>query len=261
MTDQEYEQHLSEIPHLNLTNYLPKVPVDNFLNELLDNLHNIRQFEYSIQGNEQAKQYLRETWQGFSLIDITRVGAHMIDYYTTDFTHERMKELGIEFDEEGWAKFKVTDVGDRMPGIVNYVQNMFEQPGRSRISKLTAGRTIYYHSHAVKAKVNKKKLARSTSNRATIHIPLITNPKCSFAVTKDPGNSVRPDKFEPIDTEHFQYYGIGEVWMFNSIQYHKAQNLGEDDRVHVLLYFDYMDPKIRPIIEQAILDYQGPRIK
>ena len=48
--------------------------------------------------------------------------------------------------------------------------------------------------------------------------------------------------------------------MFNSIQYHKAENKGADDRYHLLIYFDHMDPRARPMIESAIKNYQGPII-
>jgi hypothetical protein len=49
--------------------------------------------------------------------------------------------------------------------------------------------------------------------------------------------------------------------MFNSYHYHRAENFSNEDRDHILIYFDHMDKKIRPIVEQAISDYTGPLIK
>jgi hypothetical protein len=83
-------------------------------------------------------------------------------------------------------------------------------------------------------------------------------------VTKDPtsGQGIDADHLVSLKfPEYSQHYSVGEVWLFNSIQYHKAANYGSDDRYHVLIYFDHMDPLIRPIIEEAIKNYTGPTIK
>ena len=82
-------------------------------------------------------------------------------------------------------------------------------------------------------------------------------------MTKDPtnGQGIDADQLKVLGfPEYTQHYNVGEVWMFNSIQYHKAENKGADDRYHLLIYFDHMDPRARPMIESAIKNYQGPTI-
>jgi hypothetical protein len=261
MTDLEYEEGICQIPHLNLTKFLPPVPVGSILREFSANRHHIRKFEYSREVDQQHADYLGETWQGFSLVDITQSGEHMIDYYTADITHPRVKELGAELGDDGYAKFRITDIGLQMPVTTQYTTGLFKNLCRVRISKVTKGHTINYHCHLAKAKRNPSKIVPDNSYRATIHIPLITNKQCFFSVTKDIGFEGHPDDFRIVgEPEFHQYYGTGEVWLFNSVHYHRAVNLGAFDRTHLLIYFDFMDAGIRPAIEAAMASYTGPRI-
>jgi hypothetical protein len=191
-------------------------------------------------------------------------GDHMIDYFTEEVTHEKVLSMGVEFDENGYAIYKPTDVGRAMPDTLDYIYSIMKTPGKTRMSRLSAGKIIAWHSHAIKGKVNKRHLPRPGSSRATIHIPLICNDKCFHLVTKDPSNgtSNAADNLENVIYEqHIQHYAVGEAWLFNSIHYHKAVNDGEEDRYHLLIYFDHMDEKTRPFIEQAINDYTGPYIE
>jgi len=266
MNDTDYQTAVASIPHLNLTKYLPSIPLADMICETESQKQKISKFDYGIAPNSQKARdsinYLKEAWQGFSLIDITEDGQHMIDYYSTGINHPKVINKGIEITEDGYANTRITNIGREMPITVNYILSFLEEPGRCRVSRLTAGRVIGYHSHFVKAQSNKVKIAKSNLNRATIHIPLITNNKCNFLVSKLPENNTAPaDDFKPLETEYKQHYGLGEIWMFNSYHYHRAENFSNEDRDHILIYFDHMDKKIRPIIEQAISDYTGPLIK
>lgn len=263
MNDQEYEEKICSIPHLNLTPYLPRLDLNATIEELKANGHNISKFEYSREVDPDRMKYIQESWQGFSLVDITRVGAHMIDYYTANLTHDRVHSLGVKLKDNGMAEFQITDIGEQMPYTTSYTTSIFKDLCRIRISKLTAGMVIPYHCHLQKAKRNPDKIVPDESYRATIHIPLVTNSLASFSVTKDKGFTGHPDDFKLIDKEEefTQFYGPGEVWMFNSVHYHKAVNFGKMHRYHILIYFDFMDEKIRPIIEQAITEYTGPYIR
>lgn len=260
MTDNDYEQALNRIPHLNLTKLLPQLPLQEIQLEVKQNIDKLCEFDYATQ-YEQTRKNLAETWHGFSLIDITKDGQHMIDYYSTGLNNPKVVEKGIEFEDDGYAKTRVTNIGEQMPVTVNFIKSFLKEPGRCRISRLKAGKIIHYHSHYVKANENKTKIAKSNLNRATIHIPLTTNDQCNFLVTKLPKNNKNSaDWFKAEEVEYRQHYGIGEIWMFNSYHYHRAENFGNMDRDHVLIYFDYMDEKIRPFLEAGINNYTGPLI-
>jgi hypothetical protein len=268
MNNQEYHTAVANIPHLNLTPYLPAVPYKEMLCEVMAQFSKISPFEYGIDPNKSqqardAVNYLKEAWQGFCVIDITKRGDHMIDYFTEAVTHETVLSMGVEFDESGHAIYKSTDVGDQMPQTVNYIYSIIQTPGKTRLSRLGAGKEISWHCHAIKGKINRKHLARKGANRATIHIPLICNSGSTHTVTKDPtnGQGIDADQLASLQfPEYSQHYEVGEIWLFNSIQYHKAVNTGTTDRYHLLIYFDHMDPIIRPAIEAAIKDYTGSYI-
>jgi hypothetical protein len=263
MTDEEYIKKIEAIPHLNLTPFLKEVPLDNIKLELESNLQSISKFDYSRVVDSRRKKFLEEIWQGFSLVDITKIGSHMIDYYTTDLTHTKVIELGAEIGDDGFAKFFITDIGNKMPITTEYTTSLFENLCRIRVSKLKASSSIKYHCHLAKAKSNPKKIVPDECYRATLHIPLITSDNAYFAVTKDIGFAGHPDDFHISNNEieYKQKYSLGEVWMFNSVHYHTAVNNDNKDRYHILIYFDFMDPKIRPIIERAIESYTGPFIE
>lgn len=269
MNDKDYDHAVRSIPHLNLTQYVPKVPIDDMLDEYLTEEKNIKSFEYGIDVNKNPDmikivEYLKKHWQGFGIVDITEKGDHMIDYLTEDVTHERIKSLGVELDQNGFGIYKPTDIGKRMIKTVEYIYTLFHYVGRVRLSILKPNGVIGYHNHEVKTLVDRKKLARPLIaegvNRSTIHIPLIDNPKSRHLVTKGFSEDyIESDKFTLPDNavQYSQTYKSGEVWLFNSVHYHKAENFGNADRVHILCYFDHMDRKIRPYIEQAIENYQG----
>jgi hypothetical protein len=269
MNDQEYQDAVASIPHLNLTPYLLAVPHEEMLREVMAQFSKISPFEYGIDPNKNqqardAVNYLREAWQGFCVVDITKRGDHMIDYFTEEYTHEKVMSMGVRFDENGHAIYGPTDVGEQMPTTIDYIYKMIESPGKTRLSKLGAGKEIGWHCHAIKGKIRRTHLARKGANRATIHIPLICNDFSTHTVTKDPtnGTGIDADQLRSLNfPEYKQHYKVGEVWMFNSIHYHKAENRGPTDRYHMLIYFDHMDPLIRPIIEEAIKNYTGPTIK
>lgn len=263
MEDKIYIDAINSIPHLNLTSYLPQVPLKDMIREMWENIDYIRPFEYSRNTSYQGKKYLEDHWQGFSLIDITDRGDHMLDYYTSSLTHERTKELGITIGTDGYAVFKITDVGLLMPASTNYCKNLFENFWRSRISRVRPNGIIQYHCHELKRHRNSNKLIPDSAWSGIFHIPLITNDHCKFWVTENKNTSrAHADDFGvTTDQEEFgQFYSPGEIWLFNNYHYHKAENLGKEDRYHMLIYFDYMDTKIRPVIEQAITEYRGPII-
>ena len=263
MNDLEYVRLINAVPHLNLTDYLPQVPLEDMIREMWANIDSIRPFEYSRNASYRGRKYLEDHWQGFSIIDITDRGDHMLDYYTSSLTHERTKELGITIGADGYAVFKITDLGKRMPVSTDYCSGLFENLWRSRISRVRPSGIIQYHCHELKRHRNPDKLIPDSAWTGIFHIPLITNSKCKFWVTENRNTSqAHADDFGIYtNQEEFgQFYAPGEVWMFNNYHYHKAENLGTEDRYHMLIYFDYMDAKIRPVIEQALLNYQGPRI-
>ena len=154
MTDQEYEEALNQIPHLNLTSVLPQLPLESIQLEVNTNIDKLCQFDYA-SSNEPVRKNLAETWHGFSLIDITADGQHMIDYYSTGLNNPKVVSKGIDITDDGYANTRITNIGELMPTTTNYILSFLRDPGRCRVSRLKAGKIIHYHSHYVKAQENK----------------------------------------------------------------------------------------------------------
>jgi hypothetical protein len=272
MNDQDYDNAVRRIPHLNLTEFVPKVPLVEILEEYEKEKFNISCFEYGVDTEKNPNlvnvvEYLKNNWKGFGVIDITDRGDHMIDYHKEAVNHDEVKALGIVFDENGFGVYRPTDVGRRMTKTLEYIYSLFKVTGRVRFSMLCSGGVIGYHNHEVKSLVDRKRLVKPLiaegSNRSAIHVPIIENPKSFHLVTKGWSRDYTDsDRFQLPENavEYVQHYATNEVWMFNAVHYHKAVNLGNTDRVHLLCYFDHMDEKIRPYIESAIENYHGPWI-
>lgn len=273
MNDRDYDQAVRRIPHLNLTDFVPEIPHEAILQDFRNEETNVREFEYGIYTNDDPSklaivEYLKKHWQGFGIIDITERGDHMIDYLKEDVNHEDVKKYGIEFDENGFGIYKPTDIGKRLPNTLNYISKLFNKTGRVRFSILKAGGGIGWHNHEVKSLIDRKKLKKpliaERVNRSAIHIPIIENPKSLHLVTKGWSKDYTvSDLFKPAEDAviYRQHYSINQAWMFNTVHYHAAINHGDQDRVHLLCYFDHMDEGIRPFIEKAIDSYKGPLIE
>lgn len=273
MNDQDYDYAVRRIPHLNLTKYIPPVPLNDLRKDYEQEKHNVSPFEYGVNTEKNPNlinivNYLKNHWQGFGIIDITSRGDHMIDYLKEDVNHEYVKTLGIEFDENGFGIYKPTDIGKRIPKTIEYIYQLFEVVGRTRFSILKPNGIIGYHNHEVKSLVDRKRLEKPLIaegvNRSAIHIPIYDNPKTAHLVTRGWSKDYQDsDRFQLPEgaIEHSQHYAPGEVWMFNTFHYHKAVNYGNDDRIHLLCYFDHFDKRIRMYIEQAIKEYDGIWLK
>jgi hypothetical protein len=247
----EIIRKLEQIPHLNLTDFVPAVPVDSLLKEL-NQFNNCDYFPY-ISGNpsKELAEYMANNWRGFCIIDACKEGRHNIDYMTTENNFDK---LTFQFDDHGNKLFAPTDVGQQMPKTIEYLYSLIKDPGKTRISRIKAnGGNATWHSH--------RKLADSGDKRFTskkdyitpvLHIPLVTNDKVHFGVAEQ-----KPTLDNP-GTITWQRYAVGEVWLFNSYYYHNVYNTGSTDRDHIMMYTPLDDVDYLKILSNAIENYSGP---
>lgn len=238
------------IPHLNLTPYLPKVPLDDLLTEL-SQFKNEDFYSYdSGSVNTVMKEYMAKNWQGMCIIDACREGKNFVDYFTTENNFEK---LNFNFDSRGIPVYGPTDVGDLVPSMINYIYSFANKPGKTRISRIMpGGGNATWHSHKILAMAGDKRFTTSRYNETVvIHIPLVTNDKSYMSVT---------DK-NPLKNKECNYYKRryrpGEVWLFNSYHFHNAFNYGDTPRDHILLYMPYYDKKLFPLLSNAVEEYTG----
>lgn len=254
MNREELIRKLEQIPHLNLTEFVPQVPLDKLISELRS-FTNTDYYPY-ISGNKSKElaEYMAKNWHGFCIIDACKEGRHNIDYMTTENNFDK---LTFQFDDIGNKLYKPTDVGQLMPATIDYLYSITNCPGKTRISRIKAnGGNATWHSHRILADNGDK---RFTSKKDYItpvmHIPLVTNEKVHFGVS-----SSNPAK----NKEHnimWQQYKPGEVWLFNSFYYHNVYNMGSDDRDHIMMYTPLEDDHYLTILTKAVEKYSGPLIQ
>ncbi len=254
MNREELIKKLEQIPHLNLTEFVPQVPLDTLVSELKSFADN--DYYPYISGNrsKELTEYMAKNWHGFCIIDACKEGRHNIDYMTTENNFDK---LTFQFDDNGNKLYKPTDVGQLMPNTIDYLYSITNDPGKTRISRIKSnGGNATWHSHRILADNGDK---RFTSKKDYItpvmHIPLVTNEKVHFGVS-----SKNPAKTK----EHnivWQQYKAGEVWLFNSFYYHNVYNMGTTDRDHIMMYTPLTDENYLNILAKAVENYTGPLIQ
>jgi hypothetical protein len=255
----EISHHLNRIPHLNITKYLPEVPLEEILTELLQFTSN--DFYPYITGNKnkQLAEHMAKNWHGFCIIDSCNEGRHNVDYLTTE---NNFNKLTFNFDQAGTPVYAPTDVGKLMPKTISYLNSIINYPQKTRISRIMPnGGNATWHSHYKLALTGDKKFAMNNQSRLdnkivepVLHIPLITNPEVWFGI------SAKNPNFDKTFQPHWKHYNVGEVWLFNSFFHHNVYNNGDQPRDHIMMYVPFDDKKLLPIVKQAIDEYKGIRI-
>lgn len=243
---------LNYIPHLNITKLLPTVPIRSFIKDLFQFEDNDFYPYITSLDNEKIAEYMANNWKGMCIIDSCTSGKHNIDYLCGDTNYEK---LNFRFDEQGNPLYSPTDVGEKVPSIIDYLYTIAATPGKTRISRMVPnGGNPTWHSHRLLANKGDDKFTSKELLKYVLHIPLITNHKAVMGV------ATRNPAFHPEVKRHWAKYQPGEVWIFNSYWYHNAINMGEYARDHIMMYVNVDDAKLFPVLEQAVLNYQGPKI-
>ena len=102
-----YEK-LITIPHLNLTPYLPKVPLDEIQKDL-NQFKNEDNLPYqTATKNKEFFNFLAKNWHGMCLIDSVKNGKQFMDYYTNVINDDKLE---FNYDEKGQAVLEPTPGG------------------------------------------------------------------------------------------------------------------------------------------------------
>ena len=230
----EHKEILKNIPHLKLD---IEVNVQSCISEL-DNVPELIGYQLP------SRNDYKDVWKGRGLID-----------YEPDSTKGMMDARSFKGQPSPF-RFKYNDDGDallfetelHLPNMYDTIYKIFKRPDRCRISQISAGGSLFWHSHCRFHSGNYEDV--SEYNMAIIHIPLITNPRTKFGVTKFP-NQIHG--INPI----WQHYEVGEVWLLNSWHEHNAINEGETDRIHIMAYGQLDDEYLSPHLETAVNNYSG----
>lgn len=258
MTDDQIEtkHKLDQIPHLEITRYLPEIPLDKFLTELKQfNDHDFIPYQSGAR-SEQFRQFMARAWQGISIIDALKNGKNFIDYYTTDRNSD---DHDFNISSDGELIFRPTDIYHRVRSMLRYIYSISRYPQRTRLSRMMPhGGNATWHNHAELVKGSSRFTNSKYLEIIVVHIPLVTNEESNMIVANhDP----RILGLSGDLRFYSQHYAAGTAWIFNSTNYHNAYNIGKTPRDHILMYVSFKDPILYPYIKKAVDDYDGIMIR
>ncbi len=128
-----------------------------------------------------------------------------------------------------------TELWMRLPYITGYVSEHIGEPlYRCWFMLIKAGGYLNWHSHA-----RLENEGDFFYDKFIVHIPLVTNPRAVMHVMMD-------------DEVHSQHYAPGETWILNSMQNHSLENLGNEDRVHLVITTPTSNRTLSAAIQKAM---------
>jgi hypothetical protein len=121
----------------------------------------------------------------------------------------------------------LVDTTLHLPYIKSIVEKFvtWDMCDRIAISRVEKNQRINWHSH---------NYYEPTYTHAYLHIPLITSKNSNMLVYMD-------NEF------HIQHYAVDEAWIINTQHNHAVNNVGGDDRYHILCLANFEDPKFNAL--------------
>ena len=240
---------LKDIPHLRLG----EVDVHSLIHPEVEALRE-HMVGYELPGadrSEAEKEQYRRSWKGVGLIDYDEDASKgMLDARSYK---GQPSPFDIKYDGDGRPIMKETWACELAPNVVNFIYSLFMRPNRCRVTAITPGNHLHWHSHCQFKSGNYDQHAEY--NIAIVHIALKTNPAVKFGVTKFHHSEHGVNPF-------WQHYAVGEVWLLNAWHEHNVFNGGDEDRLHLMMYGRLDDSVLRKEwIEPALENYDGPLIE
>jgi len=238
---------LKTIPHLKLPINFGVEPLVEEVTPALPHL-----IGYELPGEdrtEKERELYRNSWRGRGLIDLEPDSSKGM----LDARSYQGQPPPFEIQRTPWGQpiYHHTDMAKVMPFCMLVIDQLFERPERCRIAAIQSGGNLYWHSHCQYISGNYSN--HSQYNIAIVHVPIITNPKVKFGVTKFHHSE---HGYHPV----WQHYAAGECWLLNAWHEHNVRNESDENRVHLMMYGSLTDFKLQPLIKDAVENYDGPYI-
>jgi len=239
---------LKTIPHLKLPISFDVARMVEEVRPILPNL-----VGYELPGSDRSveeRDEYRDNWRGIGLVDFeTDSSKGMLDARSY---RGQPPPLTIERTPWGAPIYYHTDMAEHAPQCMNIIYQLFDDPGRCRITSIRSGGGLHWHSHCQFKSGNYGSYTQY--DIAIVHVPIITNPNVELGVTKfhHSEHGINPE---------WQHYAAGECWLLNAWNEHNVRNEGEDDRIHLMMYGSLSDPKLNALMHDAVENYDGPYIE
>jgi hypothetical protein len=107
--------------------------------------------------------------------------------------------------------------------------------------RISPNSSLGWHSHSLKH--------GQPENILTVQIPIYVPEKFKYVVKSIKDNTL-----------YEETYKEGKAYIFNSYHYHTVFNESNEYRLTIMSYMDLTENKCLDIVENAILNYKGPKI-
>jgi len=219
-------EELKTIPHLDLLKQYDISKVKNEANQIKEFI------KYKSKDNLSKDPYVK-TWSGVSLYGLN---GDQYQPYMANWP----KEFN-PYTEAGIKNMSITPIGKICPYIMSVMQDLGIEKMLSRIMRISPNSSLEFHSHSLKH--------GQPDNILTVQIPIYVPEKFKYVV-----KSINDNK------TYEETYKEGRAYIFNSYHYHKVVNESNKRRLSIVAYMDLTENKCLDIVENAILNYKGPKI-
>jgi len=139
----------------------------------------------------------------------------------------------LELDDMEYYK---TDLYDKLSYTSNYIfENIADNTYKVFIWRIGKEGYLNWHNHA-KLPWHKDLVV---NDKAIVHLPVITHPDIRMIVDIN-------------DTLYSEYYEPGSAYVFNGIQDHAVENKTDVNRLHVVAFIPWNDPKFEKVLERSL---------
>jgi len=133
-------------------------------------------------------------------------------------------------------KYYKTDLYDKLSYITKYIfDNIADETYRIFVWKIGKEGYLNWHNHA-KLPWHKDLIV---NDKAIVHLPIVSDPKIRMLV-----------KIE--EEIYSEYYQPGNSYVFNNIQDHAVDNPSDVNRIHVVAFIPWNDPKFEKVLERSL---------
>lgn len=193
------------------------------VDKLTSELNKVKQFKNYETKYKFSQNLYNKAWSGASL------------YGTDGDPYKNFTENSVS------KNMSITPIGKMCPYMMSIMEDIGTENTLTRIMRISPNTKLNWHSHHLDH--------QQPEHILTVQVPIYVPKNFKYVVKGIKDNKT----YEKI-------YEAGRAYIFNSFHYHNVFNESDEYRVTIMVYMDLKKEKCLNLVENAILNYKGPRI-
>ena len=215
-------EQLKKIPHL-------QIPINIPVDEILAEYKSVKNGFDNYKNSEPLYRHWEKIWSAVVLYGV--VGSH---------------EMGGTYIRNDQTNFEMTKYGMKCPFVSQTVKEIVGQlVSRVRINNIRGKAQLGYHNHVD---------VDQPIEILTVQIPIVNTEQMEYPVTKKENVKDIFSVFNSVEN-YRKFYKPGEAWILNSWHSHNARNLGDDDKISIMVYGYLRDPHFYGLVKSLVKNY------